>query len=213
VACLALFVALGGTVYAAARIDGHTIRVRSLPGNRLAPGSTPGNRIRAGTITGDLLAPGSVTGAQIDSATIGQVPSAVRAEQAGSAHDAEIAQNAVNAIDATRVNGHSVGCASGARLFAGACWQIEASAVALTATAAAAACADQGGELPEALALVAFSQQPGVILAGGDEWSGDITNASSPDAYAVITVSALGEVNFVPSTATKRFRCVIPLVV
>ena len=48
IACLALFAALGGSVYAATKIDGRSIRVKSLPGNRLAPGSLPGNRLKAG---------------------------------------------------------------------------------------------------------------------------------------------------------------------
>ena len=47
VACLALFVALGGTVLAATKIDGRTIRVKSLPGNRLTPGSVPGILMKA----------------------------------------------------------------------------------------------------------------------------------------------------------------------
>lgn len=212
IACVALFAALGGTVYAAAKINGKTIKVKSLPGNRLVPGSVPGNRLKAGTIPGSALAPGSITGAQIDPATMGQVPSAVHADNADSARDAQTALNAVNAIDATKVNGHTAGCRTTERYFAGACWQSSSSEAAVTAPAAALACATQGGELPDALSLTAFSQQPGVALAPGDEWTGDLTNVSGLDAYAVITVSAAGQVNFVVSTLTRRYRCVIPLV-
>jgi hypothetical protein len=212
VACVALVAALGGTVYAAAKINGKAIKVKSLPGNRLALGSVPGNRLRPGAIRGSALAPGSVTGIQIDTATLGQVPSAVHADNADSARDAQTALNAVNAIDATRVNGHSAGCTASARLFAGACWREQPSEAAVSAPAAALACATQGGELPGALALAAFSQQPGIVLAAGDEWTGDLTNASGLDAYAVFTVSAAGQLNFVASSSTKKYRCVIPLV-
>jgi hypothetical protein len=212
IACVALVAALGGTVYAAAKIDGKTIRAKSLPGNRLALGSVPGNRLKPGAITGSVLAPGSVTGIQIDTATLGQVPSAVHADNADSARDAQTALNAVNAIDAIRVNGHGAGCKASARFFAGACWQNEASEAAVAAPAAALACATQGGELPGALALAAFSGQPGIVLAAGDEWTGDLTNASGLDAYAVFTVSAAGQLNFVASSSTKKYRCVIPLV-
>jgi len=212
IACVALFAALGGTVYAAARINGKTIKVKSLPGNRLAPGSVPGNRLKAGTIPGSALAPGSISGAQINPATLGQVPSAVHADNADSARDAQTALNAVNAIDATRVNGHTAGCQASARYFAGACWQNASSEAAVTAPAAALACATQGGELPDALALAAFSQQPGVVLAAGDEWTGDLTNISGADLYAVVTVSASGVVNSALSTLTRKYRCVIPLV-
>jgi hypothetical protein len=211
-ACLALIAALGGTVYAAAKIDGRTIKAKSLPGNRLALGSVPGNRLRPGAIKGSALAPGSVTGIQIDTATLGQVPSSVHADNADSARDAQTALNAVNAIDATRVNGHSAGCKATARFFAGSCWTNEASDAAVSAPAAALACATQGGELPDALALAAFSQQPGIVLAAGDEWTGDLASYTSLNSYSIATVSASGEVGSALATATKKYRCVVPLV-
>jgi hypothetical protein len=209
---LVLVVALSGTVWAAGKINGKSIKVKSLPGNRLALGSVPGNRLKPGAIDGSQLAPGSITGIQIDASTLGQVPSAVHAETAQSAHDAETALNAANAANAKTVNGYEVGCKAGTQPFAGACWQSAPSGSALNAPAAATACASQGGELPDALSLVAFSQQPGVTLAEGDEWSGDLTNVSGLDTYAVITVSPSGQVNSAASTATKKFRCVIPLI-
>lgn len=208
---LALVAALSGTVYAAGKINGRSIKVKSLPGNRLAIGSVPGNRLKPGAIRGSQLAPGSITGIQIDASTLGQVPSAVHAERAESAHDAETALNAANAQNAATVNGYQAGCKAGTRAFAGACWQTAASDSALSAPAAAASCASQGGELPDALSLAAFSQQPGVALAPGDEWSGDIPVVSSTDVYAVVTVAPDGKVNSAISTATKKFRCVIPL--
>jgi hypothetical protein len=212
IAGLALVAALGGTVYAAGKINGRTIKVKSLPGNRLAVGSVPGNRLKPGALKGSQLAPGSITGIQIDASTLGQVPSAFHAETADSAHDAETALNAANAENAKTVNGYQAGCKAGTRAFAGACWQSQASEAALNAPAAAAACAAQGGELPDALSLAAFSQQPGVALATGDEWSGDIPVVSSVDVYAVVTVAADSKVSSAISTATKKFRCVIPLV-
>ncbi|HET9199045.1 MAG TPA: hypothetical protein VFN92_12425 [Solirubrobacterales bacterium] len=212
VAGLALVAALSGTVYAAGKISGKTIKVKSLPGNRLAPASVPGNRLKPGAIKGSQLAPGSITGIQIDASTLGQVPSAVHAETAESARDSETALNAVNAENARTVNGYEAGCRAGTRAFAGACWQTSASDSALSAPTAAAACATQGGELPDALSLAAFAQLSDVTLATGDEWSGDITNASGVDTYAVLTVSSSGEISPAASTATKKFRCVIPLV-
>lgn len=212
VACIALIAALGGTVYAAKRINGKTIKVKSLPGNRLAPGSVPGNRLKPGTIPADRLAPGALSGVQIDPALIGQVQSAVHAETADSARDAQTALHAVDAIDAIRINGRSAGCQPPDRFFAGACWQSGNSEAAVSATAAAESCATQGGELPEALALAAFSHQPGIVLAAGDEWTSDLTNFSGLDLYAVVTVSTSGAINSALSTATRKYRCVIPLV-
>jgi hypothetical protein len=215
VACVALVAALGGTVYGekkAKKLDGKAVKVKSLPGNRLAVGSVPGNRLKPGTIPGDRLAPGAIGGARVDVSTLGQVPSAVHADSADSARDAQTALYAVSALDAGKVNGRSAGCRQNLRFFAGACWQEASNEAALPAPAAAVSCANQGGELPDALTLAAFSQQPGIAVAPGDEWSGDIPVVSGSDIYAVVTVSSAGVIGSALGTATKRFRCVIPLV-
>lgn len=215
IACIALFAALGGSVYAAKkskRIDGHAVKAKSLPGNRLAMGSVPGNRLKPGAIPGSRIEPGSITGNQIDASTLGPVPNALHADSAGSAHDAETALVAVSALDANKVNGHSAGCGAGTRFFAGACWQVASGETPLTAPAAAVSCANQGGELPSALALAAFSQQPGITLAAGDEWAGEIASFTSLNAYSIATVSPTAEVGAAFSTEPRKFRCVIPLV-
>jgi hypothetical protein len=217
IAILALFVALGGTVYAAqkAKISGRAIKVKSLPGNRLKPGTVAIDRLSPAAIS-SLRAQqsGPITGAEIDELSLGQVPDAAHAETADTAQtaiEAQTALNAVNAVNATTVNGYEAGCLPGTQPFAGACWQSSASETALSAPAAASSCAAQGGTLPEALQLAAFAQQPGVILDKGDEWSGDITNMTGPNEYAVVTVSVSGVVGFTVSTSTRKFRCVIPL--
>ena len=217
VAALALFAALGGTVYAAkkAKLDGRAIKVKSIPGNRLKPGSIAANRLRPDVLAKLEGPTGKITGAEIDLLSLGQVPSAAHAEtadRAQSAVDAETALNAVNAITADTVNGHSAGCLPGTREFAGACWQSSSSETALSAPAAASSCAAQGGALPEALQLAAFALEPGVNLDKGNEWSSDITNMTGPNEYAVVTVTASGVVGFTVSTNTRKFRCVIPLV-
>ena len=211
ISLIALFVALGGTVYADSKIDGKTIKLKSLPGNRLKPSSVPGNRLKPGAIPGNRLKAGSITGNQIDTSTLGQVPTAVHAESADSARDAETALNAVNAVTAAKINGHSAGCASGERFFAGSCWQTNSSEAAVNAPTAAVNCANRGAELPSALLLAAFSQQPGIVLEA-EEWSSDITNLSGKNVYAVVTVLPSGEINSAASTVTKKYRCVTPLV-
>jgi hypothetical protein len=218
ISLIALFAALGGTVYAAKKMDGKAIRVKSLPGNRLKLHSLPANRLmpsvlRRAQITGPL------TGADINELTLGRVPSATHAETADTAQsaiDAQTALNAVNAINADTVNGHSAGCTSGTVSFAGACWRSSAHSAA-TAPVAAADCAAQGGTLPEALQLAAFAKRPGVSLDAGDEWSSDIVNLSGEDVYGVATVSSAGAVSSAAFngggvSATRSYRCVIPLV-
>jgi hypothetical protein len=214
VAVIALFVALGGSVYAArkAKLDGRAIRAKSIPGNRLKPHSIAANRLMPG-ILGGSEASGPLTGADINELTLGQVPSATHADfadTAQSAVDAQTALNAVNAVNAKTINGHSVGCLPGTRPFAGACWESSASS-AVDAPTAARKCAARGGTLPEALQLAAFAEELGVNLDSDDEWSSDIPAISGEDAYAVTTVAANSVVFRDLSTEAHAYRCVIPL--
>ncbi|HET9163006.1 MAG TPA: hypothetical protein VFN89_06145 [Solirubrobacterales bacterium] len=225
IAILALFVALGGSVYAAkrAKIDGRAIRAKSIPGNRLKPRSVPANRLKPHSIAAGLLQPGVIpqvaadaplTGADINELTLGQVPSAAHADSADTAQsavDAQTALNAVNAVDAQTVNGHSVGCLPGTVQFAGACWESSPSS-AVNAPTAARKCATRGGELPAALELAAFAEEPGVSLDVGDEWSGDISIFTGLNTYGVATVTTDSEIDSGLSTETHAYRCVIPLV-
>jgi hypothetical protein len=221
VAIAALVAALAGTVYAAGKINGHTIKVKSLPGNRLAPHSVPANRLKPGTIPstqlepgsiqGDRLAPGSVTGLQVDVSTLGQVPSAVHADTAESARDAETALNAANAVNAQNLNGYHAGCKAGTRLFAGACWQMAPSSGTATLLAAAESCANQGGVLPNAFTLAAFAHQPSISIAPEEEWSNTLATFTGKNAFSVATVSSAGEISSALASANKKFRCVIPL--
>ncbi|HTR76028.1 MAG TPA: hypothetical protein VMH33_12315 [Solirubrobacterales bacterium] len=212
IACVALFVALGGTVVGATKkIDGRTIRVKSLPGNRLQVGSLPGNRLKPGTIPGSRLAPGSVKGEQVDASSLAQVPSAAHADSADSARRAQTAIVADQADDATTINGRSVGCASTAREFAGACWDLRASTVALTAPDAASACADVGGELPDALALGVFADQAGISITTGGEWTKEVGNLGAPGVVSIATVEPDGSIVGADSKESRRFRCVTPL--
>jgi len=63
VALLALFLALGGSVYAASKINGKSIKKQSVPGNRLKPDS--------------------VTSTQVNESSLAQVPSAANADSLG----------------------------------------------------------------------------------------------------------------------------------
>jgi hypothetical protein len=141
------------------------------------------------------------------------VPEAAHADSADFARhaiDAETALNAVNAVNASKVNGYEAGCLPGTQLFASACWQTSAASTAVSAPAAAQSCAVQGGGLPEALQLAAYSQQ--ATLDAGDEWTNDIMVVTGPDVFGVVTVSAAGVVNFSNATSTARkYRCVFPL--
>lgn len=199
IACLALFVALGGTVLAATKIDGKTIKVKSLPGNRLEVGSVPGNRVAAH----------SLNGSQIKVETLGEVPSAAHADSADTARRAQTATAADHATDATTINGHAVGCASGRRQYAGACWDLAPSAAAVNAAEAAAACAGRGGELPPLLTFMAFQREPGAQVAVGGEWTNQVIALTSD--YDVLTLQASGNIFASSPQSLVHFRCVTPL--
>lgn len=225
VAVIALFVALGGSVYAAKRvkIDGRAIRSKSMPANRLKPGSIAARQLKLHSIPANRLKPGVIpavaanaplTGADINELTLDQVPSAAHADSADTAQsavDAQTALNAVNAVNAQTVNGHSVGCLPGTRAFAGACWEASVNS-AVDAPTAARKCAVKGGELPAALELAAFAEEDGVNLDKGDEWSSDIPVFTGLDTYGVATVSPSSKINSSLSTSTHAYRCVMPLV-
>jgi hypothetical protein len=218
VATIALFVAFGGSVYAAkrAKIDGRAIRAKSIPGNRLRPRSITANRLKPDVLR--ALLPTPLTGVDINELTLEQVPEAAHAETADtalSAVDAQTALNAVNAIDARTVNGHSVGCLPTTRPFGGACWEASWNS-AVDAPTAARKCAAKGGVLPGALELAAFAEEQGVTLNPADEWSSDIVSFTSDNVYAVGTVSTSSVIgsdifNSDGTKSTHAYRCVIPL--
>lgn len=105
VAILALFVALGGTVYAASTINGKSIKKNSLPGNRIKKKTATGNRLKNDTITGT----------QVNEATLGKVPSATTADTAATAGTANppayahiFANGAVDGGDTFNISGANV---------------------------------------------------------------------------------------------------------
>ena len=90
VAYLALFAALGGSVYAAVTVTGKNIK----------DGTVTGKDIRNRTIAGGDIKGNSLSGAQINENGLGQVPSAATAGSAQSAQSAQHAQNAQTAQNA-----------------------------------------------------------------------------------------------------------------
>jgi hypothetical protein len=241
VALLALFVALGGTVYAAKKgrkLDGVAIRVKSMPGNRLKPNSIPGNRLKAGSVSGDRLAPGSIafdrlqastlpgtsieshsiTGAQIDLASLGQVPSAGYSERSGYAESAEKAASATDAETALyAVNAITAEKVNG---YTAGC------SPPLMLFAGSCWQRDHNSVAVEAPTAAANCAQEGgtlpealqlaafakeVTLDAGGEWSSDISNYSGKNLFGVLSVTSPGDIELTLSTNTLKYRCVFPL--
>ncbi len=68
ISVIALFVALGGTVYAAGKINGKTIKVKSLPGNRIKPNTVTGSQVKESSLSQVPSAANAGTAARADSA-------------------------------------------------------------------------------------------------------------------------------------------------
>jgi hypothetical protein len=113
VACLALFVALGGVGYAAATINGKDIKNRTIAAKKL----------KNKTITAGKVKNNTLTGTQINESTLGQVPSAASATNATTANKAltadkalttdkaiaaDSATNATNAANSEQLQGRSL---------------------------------------------------------------------------------------------------------
>jgi hypothetical protein len=85
IAVIALFLALGGSVYAASnkgKISGARIKPKSLPGNRVKPRSLTGTQIKPGSLTGTQVKAGSLTGKQV----VGSSLTGVAASSLGSVY-------------------------------------------------------------------------------------------------------------------------------
>ncbi|MBV9213818.1 MAG: hypothetical protein JOZ25_09260 [Actinobacteria bacterium] len=135
---LALFIALGGSAYAASNlappnsvnskaiINGQVkspdiangavgpkaLAPNAVTGANVKDGSITGAKIKHGSITGANIFGNSLTGANINESTLGTVPSAsnaANAQNAVSAQNATNAENAANAQNATTVGGYGPG--------------------------------------------------------------------------------------------------------
>jgi hypothetical protein len=70
VASIALFVALGGSVYAAGKISGTQIKPGSLPGNRIKPKSLTAGQVKPKSLTGKQIKANSLGARQINERTL-----------------------------------------------------------------------------------------------------------------------------------------------
>jgi hypothetical protein len=86
ISLLALFVALGGTGYAAVRINGKNIKSGTITGKKLKNKTLTGNKFKNNTLTGGKLKGDTLTGRQIKESTLGTVPRADVATTAGTAN-------------------------------------------------------------------------------------------------------------------------------
>lgn len=87
ISTICLFILLGGSAYAAARLPAKSVGTAQL---------------KAGAVTGAKIKDGTITGAKVDSRTLGPVPAAASADHATNADHATSAERATSADNATR---------------------------------------------------------------------------------------------------------------
>ena len=130
-ACLALFVALGGVGYAAATINGNAIKQQTIAAGKLKKGTLTSTQVKANALTGSV----------IDESTLTIVPSAQTATTAQTANSATTAQSAETAEEAETLDGFTseelhVSCQAETSLYGGMCWDDDLRPLKLWATAA-----------------------------------------------------------------------------
>lgn len=112
IAVIALFLALGGSVYAASnKIRGSQIRPKSIPGNRLKPRGVTANQIKPGTITGRQVKAGSLTGQQV----VGSSLTGVVASSLGALHYSTVSVTLAQGLGPANV----ATCPSGEKVLGG----------------------------------------------------------------------------------------------
>lgn len=192
VAYLALFVALGGSSYAALRIDGGDIRDNSVRGRDLRNNDVRGKDIRNGTIRGLEVGRDRLGGRVIKESTLNAVPKAIDAQR-------------LTGVSATDLK---LRCPAGTVAKAGVCFETTSASAAFAA--ASTACANRGRRLPLQFELAQFAEGGGGISPGG-EWTASVFESRSTAGQldTVLVTSTGGELFARAGGGIARaYRCV-----
>jgi hypothetical protein len=229
VACLALFVALGGSAYAGSQISGNSIAKHSIGGNKLKNETITSKQIKKGSLDSSVInvstlatvpsAQTAVTATSASSATTAgsatTASKATSAETAGHAESADTATSAGHAAtagDAETLEGQTaadltLACPAETEGFIGMCWD-ESQQGARSWLVAIQECAERGGRLPTISELIAYAELRTSNLSG-EYWSGDVDSVPVGEKERVFTSDASGRhtVNTTIFT-TLPYRCV-----
>jgi DNA-binding protein len=172
-AMVALFVALGGTSYAAVKVNGKNVK----------KGTITSRALRNRTITGAKVKQNSLGGTEINESKLGKVPSA------GSADTAASAGTAASVGGQTAASLH-VQCPAGTVAAGGVCIEL-AQRAAKDWNQASIDCGARG--LPNLSQLLSFiSSHPGLT---GTEWSSNLFDATTLGVIDVSTGIVAGSAN------------------
>lgn len=209
-AFVALVLALAGSAWAVSKapknsvvsksvknntLKGRDVKAESLKGFDIKDGSLQGKELSGDSVGGEKIKDGSLRGVDVE---------------ADSLTGREVDESSLTGIDADTLDGLDASCGAGAQSFLGSCWETTSRSPS-SWTAAAASCATAGGELPGPGPLRAFAGQAGITLAATDEWTDQLNEVTTLNAFTAITVSAAGGINFTAENDPKGYRCVLPL--
>jgi hypothetical protein len=194
-ATLAVFIALGGSAYAALRVPPHSVGTRQLKASAVTTG-----KLANGAITAAKVAEGTLTGAQIDLAALGTVPAA---------------ESSQGAAEASLLDGHPASCPQGTTLIRGFCFDSQSNPEAPNLEAAATDCASRGGWLPTPMEL--YSAKGTLSLGTGlgpyqHQFTDVLYSAGTNNEYTTIVVNGSGLPKEMPAGDPSAYYCVYPLV-
>ena len=193
-ATLALFVALGGTGYAAVTLPRNSVGTKQLRSRAVTA-----SKLKPGAVTGRGVRNNSLTDADINEGTLGKVPSAASADHASSADSA----STVGGMTAAQLKDR---CPAGTVLYEGSCFETaQREAAGVTWKDASRECEGVGRRLPDASELTWFASGAGVQFPGF-EWTSDFE-----DATHVMTIDSNGDPFLDQGGQHHPFRCVAPL--
>ncbi len=184
-ASVAVFLALGGVGYAAAKINGSTIVKHTIGAGKLKNHTLGSKQVKADGLTGAAIdestlkiVPQAQTAASAQTATSAET--AKSAETATKAKSAQSATLATNAEDAETLEGVTaeeleVSCPTGTELFGGMCWEEDPRPAKLWIVAAVE-CGELGGRLPTLSELVAYIARSGPQFGGEGAWVSDVVD-------------------------------------
>jgi hypothetical protein len=194
-ATLAVFIALGGSAYAALRVPPGSVGPRQLRAGAVTTG-----KLANGAISAAKVAEHSLTGQDINLAALGTVPSAA---------------NAVGASNAAAVGGHPASCPTEATLIRGICFDSHPNPEAPNLEAAAEDCAQKGGFLPTPMELYASK---GILSLGNGLGASQhqftdvlYSPPHTDNEYTTIVISGSGEPKEQLAGEPSAYYCVYPL--
>jgi hypothetical protein len=196
-ATVAVFIALGGTGYAAIHLPRNSVgrsqlRRHAVSNSKLAVGAVTASRVRSNALGG----------AQINESKLGTVPSALAAGAAQSAGSAANADR-LNGVTAAQLR---VACPGGTIAYAGSCFEV-AQRAATDWGSADVACARLGRRLPTLAELAALGQVTTVGFPN-EEWTSEVLTVPLGD---VATATASGNINRDAAANPHPYRCVSSL--